>query len=775
MKISRSAFVLLLVSLASAALAADPVKVEDRVQLADGLFRRGMFELAAREYAELASLKGVGGKDVVLFRLGECYRRTGKEEIAEAAYVRLINLFPKSAYADRARLQSALIQLAKGGGSLEQAAKSFAVLAQADRPDDVRSASLFYLGETLEKLQKDTEALQVYEGLAKEYGATQYGMFAGLKTAYLLARSEKKEDRKRAMGIYLDLIPKAKNPKVQEEATYLAAQLALVEQNYAQCARLFRQLKQNFPQSPRVKESAVSAAWAGFFTGQYKEASAILQLVVNDKDYPRREEVLYLKANCFRQLEQGREAVAWYTKQLAEFPDGAFAEKGWNEQLNTCYHGGDYSNTLAMVKARVKLPAERIDRTYWIASDAALAIGQEDVSVEYAKRLVAQCPESPLLKDALYRLGWLLQKQQAWEAAAQWYLKIHERFPKDPVASKALYASGVCHSQLQQRDLALRDWTQLLTHYPQSEEAPEALYQKAMEELRGEAYRAAGATLDERLKRYPDDNRKADVLYWRAVAYRKLNDFTEATKKFRDCLAAGPTKEIERETILQLGLLLYQQDKKDEAAKFFLKLLDAPFAQKMGVERLAWLASFELSQKAYEPALAAANALIGLKPDAGWLQTGWALAGNIHLARGERDAAAEAYREALKTGAATTYAAESALNLGRLLTERGEFEEARQFLADAAARAVSPEMIGIRARAYAALAENAEKKGDEETALRYHMSVGILFDDKELVPASILASVRLLEKLGRPDEAVKLRDELDERYPGYAKTRGGGK
>ena len=308
--------------------------------------------------------------------------------------------------------------------------------------------------------------------------------------------------------------------------------------------------------------------------------------------------------------------------------------------------------------------------------------------------------------------------------------KIHERFPKDPVASKALYASGVCHSQLQQRDLALRDWTQLLTHYPQSEEAPEALYQKAMEELRGEAYRAAGATLDERLKRYPDDNRKADVLYWRAVAYRKLNDFTEATKKFRDCLAAGPTKEIERETILQLGLLLYQQDKKDEAAKFFLKLLDAPFAQKMGVERLAWLASFELSQKAYEPALAAANALIGLKPDAGWLQTGWALAGNIHLARGERDAAAEAYREALKTGAATTYAAESALNLGRLLTERGEFEEARQFLADAAARAVSPEMIGIRARAYAALAENAEKKGDEETALRYQMSVGILFDDK---------------------------------------------
>ena len=64
----------------------------------------------------------------------------------------------------------------------------------------------------------------------------------------------------------------------------------------------------------------------------------------------------------------------------------------------------------------------------------------------------------------------------------------------------------------------------------------------------------------------------------------------------------------------------------------------------------------------------------------------------------------------------------------------------------------------------ACLAVRGEKM---ESALRLFMSVGLLFDDKELVPQSLQRAIHLQESLGRPDEAGALKEELQTRYPGY--------
>jgi tetratricopeptide (TPR) repeat protein len=180
-------------------------------------------------------------------------------------------------------------------------------------------------------------------------------------------------------------------------------------------------------------------------------------------------------------------------------------------------------------------------------------------------------------------------------------------------------------------------------------------------------------------------------------------------------------------------MILQQVGRKAEAAALFQKLLDAPIAEKLGADRLAWLAEFQLEQKQPDAAVKAANTLISLKPDKGWLQTAWTVLGRVHRSKGERDPAIHAFTEALNAGASTAYGAEAALRLGELLTDAGKFEEAGKHLNDAASRAASPELLGLRAHAYAGLARNAELKGDVEAALRYYMSVGILFDDATLV------------------------------------------
>lgn len=755
------------------AAAADPVELSDRQQLADGLFRRSLFDLAAREYAALAETPDVQGLDNVLFRLGECYRRLSKTAEAEAAYKRLVEAFPSSSNAPRAQLQRALILMEAGGGSLEDASASFEKLTAPSVPADVRAAALYHWGETLEKLNRPADATARYEQLVKEFAKTDYGLYAGLRLAWLLSRSEKPEDRRRAVGIYLELAHQTKDLKVAEEACYFAAQASLLDAHYEESANLFQMLQTRFPQSPHLLEGVLSAAWANYYAGRYKKGAELLDLVLNDAKHPSREEILYLKANCLRQLEQRGDAIAMYAKLLNEFPDGKMAKEGWYEKLSTLYADGQYQDVLKMSAQMQTPPDAYADNVYWMNSEAAMATQQPDLAVQNCRLLVDKCPKSSFVKDALYRLGWLLQKQEAWESAASWFQQVATRYPDDPLAAKALYASGVCRSKLNQSDAALRDWTVLLTKYPNSEEVAETLYQKAMEELRTKNLRAAGATLDERMRRFPDDARKAEVLYWRASVCRETGDLAEAEKYFRACLAATPTKEFERESMLELGVILQQVGRKAEAADLFQKLLDAPIAEKIGPDRLAWLAEFQATENHPDAAVKAAETLIALKPDKGWMQTAWTVLGRVYRGKGERDPAIHAFTEALDTGASTSYGAEAALRLGELLTDAGRFDEAAKRLDDAAVRAASPDLLGLRARAYAGLARNAELKGDKDAALRYYMSVGILFDDATLVPDALSKAASLLDELGRASEAETMRKELKTRYPDSPQAKQG--
>ena len=756
------------------AFAADPVEIRDRVQLSDGLYRRGMYELAAREYERLAAEKGLEGMDAVLFRLGECLRRSGKTVDAEKAYARLAAEFPASSYAMRSRLQRALIQAERGDGqSLDAAIAVFGELAKnTGAPADVAGAACYQLASSLEKRGRDKEAVAAYEDLRRRFPKSEYAQYAALRLGWLLAKTGDAADSDRAMELYLDLMYRSGDAKLAEEANYFAAQVMYMKRRYDQSANLFAQLRKKYPNSPRVADGAIYAAWANYHAGRYKEAEALAEECLKSGDKARREEALYLRANCLRQTERRADAVKAYAELEREYPDGAYASKIWYERLVTRYRDGDYTNVLKEAVARTRTPAENADAVYWLISDAALSIGRDDMAVEYSRLLSEKCPESRYAKDAMYRHAWLLQKQKAWAGAADLFLKVAEKFPKDPIASKALYSSGVCRAQLGRRDEAMRDWSRLLREYPESEEAPEALYRKAMEELRSGEYRAAGVTLDERMNRFPKAGNAAELKYWRGVVHRQLGEKSEAERMFRGALAGMPPEEIARESKLELGALLHSAGKDAEAAKFFGDLLSSSSAVKLGGERLAWLAEFQLRMKRPDEALKAAEILVASAKDDGWRQAAHALAGMAHEALGHGEAAAGQWRAALALPSKTRYAAKAALRLGEYLSKAGKYDEAAGFLERAAAVAVTPEMVSLRARAYSALGKNAQAKGDADSALRFFMSVGLLFDDAQIVPEALAKAIGILEGSGKREEAQAMRTELKRRYPEEAKKLG---
>ena len=724
----------------------------DRLAFANQLSRRGLYAEALKEYEAIRDVKSLP-RDEVMYRLGEAYRNVGRTQDALTAYAGLVKQHPQSRYVDYARLNRALLL------SGETRIAELKALDYVGASDQIRATALYWLGETLESQKKPQDAVQWYRKAAGVSSTNDVARLSRLRAAAILSVSHEVADRREAQGIYLDLAM-GEDAHLAEEATFFAGMMSYREGRYKEAAQLFRRLATRFPDSARAKESAIYAAWSNYLDGRYGE---VLQIAARLRD-EENEDAYYLVAAALRRLERRQDAVEAYSAALAKFPRGRHADTEWFERLTVLAASGDNAAVLDELAKRPDPPAKTADRAWSYGCEAAIAVTNYPRAIEFAT-LVARNKDGALVQNAVHRLAWLYEKTGDWPRSAIAYRGLAKNWPESAVAAQALYQAGAAEIRAGRPEQARADWTKLLASYPDSPFASEALYSRAMEELRKKEYRAAESSLDELHRRFPKFAKRAEALYWWGVAANSIGDIPEAERHFRAALEAKPSAEFERETRLELAFILQKRGVEREAADIFAGLLGSKAVDRMPPAELSWLSEFMAGIANYGAALDAAKVIESRNIDADWNQIGAMLAGQAHEGLGETDAAAAAYTRALATGAKTAHGARAALALGKIESSQALFDEAKAHLADAVERAHSKELLAVRVQAYAALAANEEARGDGPAALGYHMLVGTLFDDAEVVPFALERAAAILRKQGRGKEADELDAERAKRYP----------
>lgn len=727
----------------------------DRLAFANQLARRGLHAEALKEYEAIRNEKTLP-RDEVSYRLGEAYRNVGRVQDALVEYANLIKAYPQSRYVDYARLNRALLQTG------EMRVKELSALDHAGASDQIRATALYWLGETFEGRKCPKEAAQWYMKAAAISSTNDVARLSRLRAASILSVSGDVSERRQAQAIYLDLAM-GQDVHLAEEAMFFAGMMSYREGRYREAAQLFRRLASRFPDSKRAKECAIYAAWANYLDGHWGE---VLRIAARLRD-EENEDAYYLVAASLRKLERRQDAVDAYSAALAKFPRGRHADAEWFERLMVLAASGDHAAVLDELAKRPDPPAKTADRAWSYGCEAAIAVTNYPRAIEFATLVARQ--NGDLVQNAVHRLAWLHEKTGDWSHSALAYRVLARKWPQSAVAAQALYQAGIAEIRAGRPEQARADWTKLLSDYPDSSFAREALYSRAMEELRKKEYRAAERSLDELQRRFPQFEKRAEALYWWGVAANGIGDSPEAERHFRAALEAKPSAEFERETRLELAFILQKRGAEREAAEIFADLLGTKAVDRMPPAELAWLSEFMVGIANYNAALAAAKVIESRNIDQDWNQIGAMLVGQAHEGLDETDAAAAAYARALATGARTASGARAALALGRIESSQALFDEAKAHLADAVERANSKELVGVRVRAYTALAANEEARGDGAAALGYHMLVGTLFDDPELVPVSLERAAAILRKQGREKEADELDAERAKRYPKAAK------
>jgi TolA-binding protein len=743
----------------SLAFAANVILPEDRLAFALQLSARGLHSDALNEYLVLKGNKAIA-QDEVLFRLADTYRILGRKQDAVKYFSELLSSSPQSQYAHHARLGRAMLT------SGESRLLDLKALDHKEVPLKIRASVLYYLGENEEAAKNENKAMEYYTRVTQVGGTNRIVNLALFRKAAIWSKSRNPQDRKMALGTYLHLAS-SRDVHISEEALFFAGMISYGERRWRDAAMLFRRLAEKHEGSRRLKEVRPFAAWAEYLSGNYSEALTRAVFLRDDGD----EDGAYLVASSLKMLKRTTDALAAYNFALSKYPEGKYANREWFERLVIYAEEKNNAEVLKELSLKASPPNDIKDRAWSIGCEAAIAVTNMPLAIEYAKR-VSQIEKSPLAPNAMHRLAWLQEQIGDFTASAATYRNMADKWPENKIAAQALFLSGVNETKAANPLQARANWTRLLERYPDSPLASEALFFRAMEEVKKKEFRAAASSLRELLKRFPETEKKSEAYYWLGIAAKTMEDVPEAEKNFRESLKFSPNPEFTREIKLELAFLLKSRGEDREAANIFAELMETKAVDRLTPARLAWTSEALLSVSNFTQALKAASILEKRNSDPTWNQIGAYLVGCAEFALGRKDAAVAAWERSLATGARTSSGAMAALKLGETQIEQGKFTQAHKNLSDAVSRADSTDLIGVRVKAYAALAENEETRGDVEEALKYHLVVATLFDDKKLVPKSILAAVQIMRAQGKNDEAKKLLEELKTRYPDAVKGEG---
>ena len=732
----------------------------DRLLLADGFFRRGMYDLAAREYSALSDAEKTAP---VLFRLAECYRKLKKPVEADAVYCRVLELNPKGIERYRAQIQRAV--LAMEGERFDAARVSFDSLTGDAVPVDIRQAAFYHLGECLERQSRTNEAVSAYDRLLKLKPESDYTGFGKMRLAWLLSCLPEKEPRTRAESLYRELSALQAKPEFAADALVKLARLAAEAGRREASAGFYVELRQRFPEQSVALAVAAEGVRACLEAERGIEALGLAEWGLAQASGDLRRELLLLKAMTLQYLSRYKDAVLVYDDFITAYPVSPDLPKARYGRIRAFYQDGRYEDVLTASAQLSTPPVEVADTLLWMQAGSAEKLNKPELAVQACSQLAEKYPDSPFADDALYRIGWLAQKSKNWTGASQAYLGLVAKKPQSELVPQALLASGVCLEQTGDTAGAIRDWSRLLLEYPQAAVVPEALYQKALVELRIKDFRAAALSLDELLSRYVKSERYAEAAFWRGSLASQDENLQRAEQLLKMAVERKLPESIDREARLQLGIVLFKLGREEEAAACFQPLLNLEMQQKIDPERLIWLAEFQLSRKNPQAALMAAQVLLDKWPGDVRKQTAHALRAKVFEQQGDFVKAAVEYRTALSINVRGSYAADAAYALAEILFKEHKYGEAEGYYKTTADFTPASEQVSLRARAYAGLMRTAVLLKKDEDAVRYAMTLAILFDDAELVPEALDTAAEIFIRTGRRQEAQGVINELLQRYP----------
>lgn len=763
-----------------------------RIRQADCLVQLRQYEQAASIYAQVAARGGDMATEAAL-ATGRCLYLAGKIEEALGMLNR--------ARSDAALQAEAAHWIARCQLKQNKPAEALKTTDAALRasPDDHWAALLAM--DRADALYADTQrradAIAVYVEVASKYPKDSIAPEALYAAAYAALELGRYEEARRHAATFRkqyagsDLLP---------DVLHIEAESLLLEKQYDQSAERYRQLLAEHKEHPDATLWQTRLATALSLSGKHQEVLSLLSPVTeNVKNPARRAEMQLLVGAAQLALGHLQEAVGALEAALATDPRGDSADRALVLLATAQHRQGETATARSTLERLIAdFPdSPLLDRAHFRLGEYAHAERDSEAAEAAYRRVLFDFPQSPLVPEVMYELGRLLLNTDRPAEAETILTQLLEKDGGGDYAARAHLARGLARQQLKKHDAANTDLQAALEADLPDQEKADARYALALVQIDQGEYDAAVNTLKQLLSDSPDYSGRDSALYQLAWALKLSGEEDQATERFAQLAEDYPDSSHAVEAHYHLGEVRYKAGEFNKAAVEYYTAMKAAKDPELGekaTHRLGW-AYFKSNQ--YENARQTFAYQRRTYPQ-GPLATDAAFMEAESAFKQEKYAEALAIYQELQPLDSEDFEILRLLHAGQAAAQLAQWGEAIKLLQRCAEQFPdAPELPeALYEQGYAwqnqgdaeramSLYNRVIAESDGETAARAQFMIGELhFSQKQYDEAvksffkvaygypfpqwqadATFEAARCFELLGRPSQAVKMYQELVEKFP----------
>ncbi|WP_197529142.1 tetratricopeptide repeat protein [Aeoliella mucimassa] len=529
-----------------------------QLTLAEAQLRAGEAQAAATTFAEL--LKSADDEH----RLAWSVRKAWAHSTAGDEQAVLTTLQPLNAAADSSDGQQAQFLVGRANYRLKQypqAIEALKAVAALDPPSNWTAEAKLITGRS-----------QAAAGELDAAIASLTSLIDSQPEATMLAQAyyrrgeanEKAGNAEAAIADYDQVVATAAKHPLAPYAGYRAARLLLNSDQAAAAAERFAKLATEYPDHALAREGQMGQASSLAQAGKHTEA--LKALAGMDGKNPQ---VALARGTSLAGLEKWDEAIAALTTATTAGDEFTDRDRAWYE--------------LGWAYREAKKPAE---------------------SQQAFTKLAEQFADSPLARDAMFRIGESHYEAGEFPAAAEWFAKSADGNMSDPeLHEKALHMLAWARFKDKKYDQAADSFEVQMQAYPTASLAADAKWMRGESLFALEEYEKALAAYDEAKADKPTAQSLAPLgMLHAGQAANQLKQWDQAVAWLKKANADYPDYAGQSEVEYELGWALAKQNKPDEAMPLLLKVADRDTSP-LGARARFVTGELQFAAKDYEPAI----------------------------------------------------------------------------------------------------------------------------------------------------------------------------